>query len=182
MYQRCLLQTLIMIKIYIKLTPLGSCQNWWMQRRDREREAEREYDGKKTTCINTKWVWVRMLVAFVCTLCKSHGRVHLGPLQMNKSLPSDKLIKVPSCCCVRLTADRAGRGWDSFPGCVVYPPLPSQSSRPEVADWVRLPLSDVVPPPTWRFIIRADACSIPLDFLPKQLREWVEVSVTQYVT
>ena len=57
MYQRYLLQTkLIMIKIHIKHTPLGSCQNWLMQRKEkrgertegeRERERERERGWKK---------------------------------------------------------------------------------------------------------------------------------------
>lgn len=180
MYQRYLLQTtLIMIKIYIKHTPLGSCQKWLMQRKDRERKRERK---RKKNSLNIKWVWVRMHVAFVCTLCKSHSGVHLGPLQMNKSLPSDKLIKVPSCCCAWQTGDRAGRGWDSFPGCIVYPPFLSQSSRPEVADWVSLPLSDVEPLSTWCFIIRSDVYYTLLAFLPKQFREWILLSVTLYVT
>lgn len=122
-----------------------------------------------------------MHVAFVCILCKSHCGVHLGPLQMNKSLPSDKLIKVPSCCCAWLTGDRAGSGWDSFPGCIVYPPFLSQSSRPEVADWVCLLLSYVVPFSTWYFIIRSDGLytNMLLAFLPKQFREWILTSVTR---
>ena len=129
MYQRYLLQTkLIMIKIHIKHTPLGSCQNWLMQRKEERGERrgrERENEKKtKQTCINIKWVRVGMHVAFVCTPCKSHCGVHPGPLQTNKSLPSDKLIKVPSCCCAWLTGDSAGRGWDSFPGRIVYPSLP----------------------------------------------------------
>lgn len=116
-----------------------------------------------------------MRVAFVCTPCKSHCAVHPGPLQTNKSLPSDKLIKVPSCCCAWLT-----QGCDSFSGCIVYPPFLSWSSRPEVADWVCLPLSDVVPLPTWYFITRLDVryTDTFLAFLPKQFREWILTSVT----
>lgn len=125
-----------------------------------------------------------MHVAFVCTPCKSHCGVHPGALQTNKSLPSDKLIKVPSCCCAWLTGDRAGRGWDSFPGCIVYPPFLFRSSRPEVADWVCLPLSDVVPLPTWYFITKSDVCYTDtlLAFLPKQSTEWILTSVTPCVT
>lgn len=121
-----------------------------------------------------------MHVAFVCIPCKSHTGVHLGPLQTNKSLPSDKLIKVPSCCCAWLTGDRASSGWDSFPGCIVYPPSLSQCRRPDVADWVCFLLSDVVPFSAWYFITRSDGLytAMLLAFLPKQFREWILTSVT----
>lgn len=80
-----------------------------------------------------------MHVAFVCTLCESRIGVHPGPLQMNKSPPLDKLIKVPSCCCARIARDRGGRGWDFLPTSLC------RSSGPEVAHWASLPSSDVVP-------------------------------------
>lgn len=76
------------------------------------------------------------------------------------------------------------RGWDSFPGCIVCPPFLSRSSGPEVADWVCLPLSDVVPLPTWYFITRSGVCytdTLLLPLLLKQFREWILTYVTTCV-
>lgn len=121
-----------------------------------------------------------MHVSFVCTACKSHCGVHLGPLQTNKSLPSDKLIKVPSCCCAWLTDDSAGAAWDSFPWCIVYPAFFSQRSRPEVADWV-LSSSDCCSATSHPKPDHQVTCSLRRylsTFLPKHLGEWILTSLT----
>lgn len=133
MYQGEQLQTtLIMVKIYIKHTSLGSCQNWLMQRKVRE-----EMGGKKKTSINIKWV---LHVAFVCKPCKSHCAVHLGPSQMNKSLPLDKLIKMSSCCWACSITEL--RLLPCVCTCVSSLPFFSLNSRPEVTLWVCLHLGD----------------------------------------
>lgn len=79
-------------KLTLNTLGSGRCQNWLMQREDSGERREKGRAKKKKTCLNICRADLHRLC--MRTVYKAVEEFSPGPLQMNKSLPLDKLITV----------------------------------------------------------------------------------------